>query len=50
MAMPPIIRADRVYVTDGAGPPVFRPVPSPGTAELQALVQQRIAKRIGRLL
>jgi hypothetical protein len=50
MAMPPIIRADRVYVTDGAGPPEFRPVPSPGTAELQAPVQQLIGERIGRLL
>jgi hypothetical protein len=38
-----------VYVTGGAGPPVFRPVRSPGTVELQALVQC-IAERIGRLL
>jgi transposase len=36
-------------VTGGVGPPVFRHVPSPGTAELQVLVQ-RIAERIGRLL
>jgi hypothetical protein len=38
-----------VYVTGGVGPPVFRHLPSPGTAELQALVQQ-IAERMGRLL
>lgn len=44
-----MIFGDGVYLTDGADPPVFRPVPSPGTAELQALVQN-IAERIGQLL
>jgi hypothetical protein len=44
-----MIFVDGVYRTDGAGPPVFRPVASSGTAELQALVQN-IAERIGRLL
>ena len=40
---------DGVYVTDGAGTPVFRSVRSPATAELQALVQP-LAERIGGLL
>ncbi len=44
-----MIFVDGVYLTDSADPPVFRPVPAPGTAELQALVQN-IAERIGRLL
>jgi len=44
-----MIFVDGVYVTGGGGPPVFRPVPSSGTAELQALVQQ-IAERKCRLL
>lgn len=44
-----MIFVDGVYLTDGADPPVFPHVPSPGTAELQALVQ-RIAERIGRML
>jgi hypothetical protein len=38
-----------VYVTDGAGAPVFRAVRSPDTAELQAMVQQ-LGERIGGLL
>lgn len=44
-----MIFVDGVYLTGGVGPPVFRPVPAPGTAELQALVQQ-IAERLGRQL
>jgi hypothetical protein len=44
-----MIFGDGVYLTDGADPPVFRHVASPGTAELQALVQN-IAERIGQLL
>ena len=38
-----------MYLTDGADPPVFRHIAEPGTAELQALVQQ-IAERIGQML
>jgi len=34
-----MIFVDGVYLTDGAGPPVFRRAPSPRAAELQALVQ-----------
>jgi len=37
------------YLTDVADPPVFRHVPSPGKAELHALVRH-IAERIGRML
>ncbi len=44
-----MIFVDGVYLTDGAELPVFRHVPSPGTAELQVVVQN-IAERIGRLL
>jgi hypothetical protein len=44
-----MIFVDGVYLTEGAGPPVFRHVAAPGTAELQALVQT-IAERIGRML
>ena len=44
-----MIFLDGVYLPVGDGPPVFRHVPAPTTAQLQELVQQ-IAERIGRLL
>ena len=44
-----MIFVDGAYLTDGAGPPVFRHVPSPSKAELHALVRH-IAERIGRML
>jgi hypothetical protein len=44
-----MIFPDRVYLTDGADPPLFRHVDEPGAMALQALVEH-IAMRIGRLL
>ena len=44
-----MILLDGVYLPVGNGPPVFRHVPAPTSAQLQGLVQQ-IAERIGRLL
>jgi hypothetical protein len=40
---------DGVYVSDGAGQPVFHPVAGPGQIELQTLVEA-IATRVGRVL
>ena len=40
---------DGVYLPAAGGPPVFRPLPAPTGAELQALVQQ-IAERVGGVL
>ena len=40
---------DGVYLTNGAGPPVFRPVTAPGANELQELNEQ-IAARAGQAL
>jgi len=40
---------DGAYLADGAGVPVFRHVASPGSNDLQGLVEQ-IATRIGRVL
>ena len=44
-----MIFPDGVYLAEGQHPPIFRHVPAPTGAELQALVQQ-IAERIGKIL
>lgn len=44
-----MIFVDGVYLNDGADSPVFHPVPSLGTTELQALVLN-VTGRIGRML
>jgi hypothetical protein len=40
---------DGAYLTDGADPPVFRPVVAPDSNDLQKLVEQ-IAARVGQVL